>query len=121
MWEGLLSGPLPLCLRDSNLAVRSVALDVMATVGDDTLKQLNVRNLKHSFQPLNLCHYPSYTLIDISKLVCLMTVCFSKYTSFKPSSSCTSVLWPLVVTQVQPGLLFSQQNHYNIYWHDQQS
>lgn len=43
MWEGLLAGPLPLCLRDSSLAVRSVALDVMATIGDDTLKQQNVR------------------------------------------------------------------------------
>lgn len=43
MWEGLLGGPLPLCLRDSSLMVQSVALDVMATVGDDTLKQLSVR------------------------------------------------------------------------------
>lgn len=45
MWEGLLAGPLPLCLRDSGLVVQSVALDVMATVGDDTLKQLNVRTI----------------------------------------------------------------------------
>lgn len=45
MWEGLLAGPLPLCLRDPSLVVRSVALDVMATIGDDTLKQLNVRTI----------------------------------------------------------------------------
>ena len=45
MWEGLLAGPLSLCLRDSSLVVRSIALDVMATLGDDTLKQLNVRTM----------------------------------------------------------------------------
>lgn len=69
MWEGLLAGPLPLCLRDSGLAVQSVALDVMATVGDDTLKQLNVREqLVYLFWTFQCYTYPAHphTLIDMS-------------------------------------------------------
>jgi len=43
MWEGLLAGPLMLCLKErGNLVTQAIALDVMATIGDHTLQSLNV-------------------------------------------------------------------------------
>ena len=80
MWEGLLAGPLPLCLRDSSLAVQSIVLDVMATVGDDTLKQLSVRTtilFVHPFgqQPItNIIRLTHACLIWYANLICLIIV-----------------------------------------------
>ena len=103
MWEGLLAGPLPLCLRDSSLVVRSVALDVMATIGDDTLKQQNVRAITLY---MIIHSYPDTCVIDfVSLLLSIITISVVIFLCYKS----------VVFSVVSPRLMFSKQNHYRSY------